>query len=528
LEGLPFRAQARLLAIAAMGIPPMRLPKSLIAAALLVATPAAAEPLPRVERLGASEPVLREINEMLVSRQPANAARLARLDALLAQIREPTPLRGLVQFIRAVHLLELERVPEARGAVDESIRLLPGYSAPLLVAAQLEAYADRPGPAADYLLRASEIDPQIVRALPPYELNNVLIRLDAANDARRMGRLAERMLAINWEGDDLTLRSRLAREAITSRLAAGNVEGARALVPQLVSPLHQRALLIDNRFQPLWQDIETWGGPRQERQWPLYLAELKARYEASNDLEAARRYADALHAANHDATLARLLGPLFARPLDRVRDDELLWVAPVLADALARLGRWSEIETMFAHAERTWPLGRYANAINVAGNRARLRLDAGDAAAALAGLEAVIANAMQHEGEVSRDALAAMHYYRACALQELGRGHQALHSVAAVLGAGQPTLAASLHLCFGRPDAARAALIAGLANEETRDAVLAFAQPSAARPMQSDYGRRTHALVEGLRRDPALATAVRRYGRILPYAASAGAPPERP
>lgn len=509
----------------------MRLPKSLIAltaaaASFLAAPPASAELLPRPDRLDAPEPILREINEMMVSREPGSAARLARLDAMLAEIREPSPLRGTVQYFRAGHLRALGRIPEARGALEESIRLLPGYSGPLLFASLLEAFADRPAIAVDHLLRASEIDPQIVRRMPPYELDNILGRLDTADDPRRMSRLVERMIAIDWEGDDLTLRSRLASEAIVGRMAAGNVEGARALVPRLVAPHHLRGLLIDNRYRRIWGNIETWGGPRQERQWPIYLAELEARFEASNDLQAARRYATALRIANHHRTLARVLGPLLARPLDKQRDYDLLWVAPVLADALSRLGRWDEIEAMFANAARTWPLGADANAINVAGNRARYRLFAGDPTTALAGLDAVLANAPRHGGQVSREALATIHLYRACALHELGRGHEAVQSAASVLGAGQPTLAASLHLCFDRPAAARAALIEGLSNETTRDDVLSYLQPLGVTAMQSDFGRRHHARSEALRRDPILLRAVSRYGRVLPYPASAGAPPE--
>lgn len=506
----------------------LRLTGSIFAAcALLLAAPAAAEVLPRPEALGASETMLRELSDMLVSRQPDNGARLARLDVLLAQAREPNLARGFVQFLRAVHLQELRRQPEARVAIEESMRLLPGYSGPLLFAASLEAYADRPAAAADYLLRASEIDPGIVRQMPPYELRNVVDRLDSQKETRRLGRVAERMIAINWEGSDVTLRSLLGREAIRSRSAAGDTEGARSLVPRLVSPTDLRVLLIDNRYRALWPDIETWGGMRQERQWPLYLAELRARYEASQDLEAGQRYASALRLAGHHATLVRVFAPLFARPLDRREDYDLLWVAPAVADALARLGRWSEIDPMFERAARVWPLGSDANAINVAGNRARFQLYAGDASGAVASLDRVIADATARVGEVSRGALATIHLYRACALEAAGRGHQAVQSVAEVFAAGQPVLSAQLHLCFGRMDAARAALIDGLSGEATRDDVLRFVQPDDEPPMQSDYGRRSAAAAQALRTDRALLSAVARYGRVLPASVSAGAPPEQ-
>lgn len=508
-----------------------RLMRAAIAAAVLAgfgAAPAQAEPLPRLDQIGAPEPVLREISDLMVSLEQPNAVRIQRLDALLAQIREPSQVRGFVQFLRAVNLNAGARTSEARIAADEAIRLLPGFSAPLLLASYLETYADRPGIGADHLLRASEIDPAIVRQIPPYELDNILSRLSGHHDVRRLGRLAERMIEINWEGADVDLRSQLGLQAIRARVAAGNVEGARALVPQLVSPQHTRSLLIDNRYRALWSDLETWGGSRQERQWPLYLSELKARFEASGDLEAAQRYAGGLRLAGHHRTVVHALAPLFARPLDRERDYDLLWVAPALADSLARLGRWDEIDPLFARAMQTWPLGSEANALNLAGNRARYRLFAGDAAGALRDLEAVLADAQRRTGEVTRGALAAMHIPRACALNSLGRGHEAVESVAAVSSAGDPAYAASLHLCFDRLDAARAALIEGLENESSREDVLAWVQPADVVPMQSDYGRRNAARGAVLRRDPALLAAVARYGRILPHPPSAGAPPEAP
>jgi hypothetical protein len=100
--------------------------------------------------------------------------------------------------------------------------------------------------------------------------------------------------------------------------------------------------------------------------------------------------------------------------------------------------------------------------------------------------------------------------------------------VAIVTGAGEPAYAASLHICFNRLDAARAALIEGLAHESSRDDVLAWVQPADAVPMQSEYGRRMDARGQALRRDPELLAAVARYGRILPYPLSAGAPLEEP
>jgi len=488
--------------------------------------PATAEPLPRPETMVGSEAMLREISDMMVGGQADPRARLARLDAMLAELRQPNEMRGLVQYLRAIHLLRTQREPAAREAIEESIRLLPAYSAPLLFATHLEAFADRPAAAADYFLRASDIDPQVARGIPPYDLRNLIGRLDARNDLRRVARLSERLIAIDWQGRDVQMRSRLALEAIRARVAAGDLAGARAFVPRLIAPLHLQSLLIDNRYRDIWSDLETWGGSRQERLWPVYLTELKAQFAASAEPEAAQHYGTALRSAGHHRTIVREIGPLFDRRLDRREDYDLLWVAPMVADALARLGRWAEIEPMFERAARTWPLGLDANALNIAGNRARFRLLAGDAGASADAMNAVIADAGRHCGQVSADALATMHLHRACALHEAGREHETIDSAAAVLGAGDPSLAVSLHLCFGQHDAARAALVNALAREATRDDVLWYVQRWDVLPVQSDYGRKIEARVQVLKRDPILLRAVARYGRVLPYSPNAGAPPE--
>lgn len=512
-----------------MGSKPLRLHLSIAAIALAAVLPTAqaeAEFLPSPARLQGPAPVLRELTDMLVNRGGPEPERLGRLDAMLALVPEPSELRGFIQYVRAVNLRHNGRLSEAREALEESIRLLQGYSAPLLFAADLEAYADRPELAADYLIRASHIDPGIVRQFDAQDLLNLRSRLGDRHDTRRMGRLAERMVAIGWQGDDLRARSLLAFDAIRDRMESGDVAGARVLIPRLIVPSHMQALLIVNRYRAIWADIETWAGSRLEKQWPLYLRELQARFRASGDPVAARRYANALRDADHYETIVREILPLFRGPLDRERDYDLVWVAPIAADALARLGRWQEIDLLFDRAAAVWPLGIDANALNIAANRARLLLIGGRSQEGLASIDAVIADARRRHGEVSSSALASMHLARACGLQDAGRGRDALDSASFVLGRRDLIMIAELHLCFGRHEAARAALIEGLADEQSRDEVLQFIQPDAAPPMQSDYGRMMKDRRRALRADPILIAAALRHGRVLEFPASAGAPPE--
>ena len=507
-----------------------RIPAALILlSSILSPSAAAAEVLPQPAAIAApaERPALDRLVALVVDRATVGDP-LGELDSILASLDRPTPLRGLVQFFRAATLVERQSLPRgaAREAIEESIRLLPSYSGPLFLAANIEAYADRPAQATDYLLRAAEIDPQVALTFSDYDLDNLVRRLQYRRDDRRLKRLAERLFEIGWRGDNLGLRSSMARDLIVARHERGDVAGARALIRHLAVPDDSHGLLSNLELEALWPDIEAWAGPRQSLQWRLYLSETGARWRASGDAELAVRYIRALDAAGHSDTIIREMLPLFRRRLDRGTDYHLLWVATYVADALARNGRWAEIDAMFGHALETWPLGSDANALNLAANRARYRLAGDDAEAGLAGLDAAIADSARWGGDVSAGALATMHANRACALHRLARQQEALPSVAIAAGNAPPVPAAEMFLCLGRSDAARAALIEGLSTDALRDEVVAFVQPDDRPPFRSDYGRVLRARHDAMRADPALLAAIRRYARILPYSSRAGAPAE--
>jgi tetratricopeptide (TPR) repeat protein len=463
-----------------------------------------------------------DLMALLVGTPPSDAAALARFDAALAKLTRPTPMRGLLQFYRANILSQLDRKAEAQDAIEESIRLLPEYSGPLLVASQVETYRDRGEAAAAYLLRASRIDPQIVARIPDYDLDNLLSRIPEDTGRELRVRLIERLFETGWRGERLRLRSRLAGELIAAYGARGQLARAEAFLPQLLNPADARRLLTQTRYRALWPKIEQWSGPRQERLWPLFLNELRQRWMASRHLNDALDYASALRLANRYQLIVAEFLPLFARP--RAEEDyDLQWLAPVVAGALARLGRRDEVEDLFSKALQIWPVGGDANALNLLANRGRYRYLHGDFAGAVADLRSAVADGERRGGEVSARSLLPMHHFLACALHRLGRDPEAFPSAAYVVRSGLPVTTASLHLCFDRKEAARAALIAGLAREGQRDDVIDFMQLEDEPPLPTEVDRATNARQAALRADPALLAAVAPHGRILPFAPAAGA-----
>lgn len=493
-----------------------------------VPSPAAAELLPRPEQIATprERPALRRLAAMITGPYAARTDPMPELDRLLGDVAEPTPLRGFIQYLRAYQLFYTDRGREASQAIDESIRLLPAYSGPLLLGVSIEGFNDRPAKAADYLLRAIALAPDDARAVEDYTLDNLSARLRQYHEERRLELLAERLFAIGWLGDDLELRSSLAQRAIRARVRDGDLAGARATLPHLAVPDHARELLLMNDYRAIWPDIEGWTGPRQARQWEAYLREITARWQASRDPEAAAPYVHGLRRAGHYRTIVREMLPALMRRLDRQRDYGQVWAVSPVASALAWLGRWDEADALFAHVLLTWPLGSDANALNFTANRARLRLLRGDWAGALGTIEATLADVPRWGGAVSPAPLASMHFVRACALHQLGREDEALTSVSIVLQAAVLETVVDLYLCLNRPEAARAALIDALASDAGRQEVVEFVQIDGTPPLPSDFGRELEARRNRLRQDPLLREAALRYGRILPYSVQAGAPPE--
>jgi tetratricopeptide (TPR) repeat protein len=479
-------------------------------------------PLPEDIATPKERQLLDNLLSTMMTKDPSAA--LPALDAALSQLREPTRLRGAVQLWRAGLLVEADDFSKAAEAVEESIRLLPGYSAPLLSAASVYAYANQPGKAADYFLRAAEADPETARMVDDYEVNNIIRRLKVAREERRLNAFSDRLLEIGWIGSSLSSQSTLAASAIERRVRDKDLQGARSLIPKLLVPDDSYMLLTVNELSPVWRDIEQWTGPKLERQWTIYLNEARARWAASKAVSAVRDYSAALEAAGHYDTVIRDLLPMFSGKLDKVADYDLVFVVPRIARALAQKGRWRDVDALFERTQKVWPLGSEANAINIAGNRARYLLLAGRHQEALQHMDAAIAEGRRWE--VNPDALASMHHFRACILHELGRDAEAAVSMAVALAVEFPPEAASLHLCMGNDQAARRILIDALADPASRKGVIDFVQKQPKVPMPSEFARRLDSRFEALKADRLLLAEVAKYGRVLPFRANEGAPPE--
>ncbi len=495
-----------------------------IAAAILlgIAVPAKSEVLPQWSDM------LQHDNRRAVTRLQSIIARrssskdgLAELDRLLATVPDRTRVRGLVQFFRAGCLMILDRHPEAVEAIDEAIMLMPGYSLPHVLASQLHAYSDRPDRAADHLLTATAIDREIVEHIEDYDIAGLLSRLDEQGNRQKLLAVSERLIETEWSKGKSATRSRMAMAVIEQRLAR-DADRAGAMLQHVSRPSDVYKILTEERFTPLRSAAIALAGERLDRLWVAHLDEERGRWERSGDGEDGISYARALLRAGQERKLVATFLPVIA---DDVEAPDAAFLITFVGDGLARLGRWDEVDALYAKATTAWPLGKQANAINVAANRGRLLVMRGKHAEGLAQIDAALADASAWGGEVNSGAVGALHFYRACALGQLGRKGEAAGSLAYVANRRRVDVRdyVDLLLCMDDPETARAALLEGLDQEPARAQVVAWMQP-ADFVFDSDFARSVTGRADQLRQDPKLRRAVSRHGRLLDWSVSAGAP----
>lgn len=500
-------------------------PANAAAAASRIPSPSALY-IPRLEEF-ASPSELALLNAAMEASRNSESAEggLSALDHLLEKIAEPTQFRGFVQLMRADALSRLGRSPEAIQAIEESIRLLRGFSAPLIHAAMIHGFANEPAKAADFLLRAAELDPDSVRKVDDYEISAILGGLNYAGETARLGAVSDRLLQIGWVGSRLGSQSSLASDAIERRLNEGDLVGARSLVSKLLVPANSYRLLSQRDFMAVWPDIERWGGPKLSSQWALYLGEARERWAASKSIDTVQDYANALLSGRHYESVIRDVYPMLLGKLDRYESQDLIFVISGVASALAMKGRWDDADALFERTQKVWPLGSTPNAINIAGNRARYLLFSGKLDEALRYADLALAEGIKKK--VNPSALTTMHYTRACILHQLGRMDEADVSTRLALTRAYPGTAANLHLCRGDDKAAKRALLQGLKDPTRRESVIAFVQPDDNEELlPSKYAHWMATRRAVLTADPELRSAIEEHGRILPFTLHEGAPTE--
>lgn len=492
-----------------------------VACAMLVAAapPSAAQPADPMEMTTdpADRAVLAEVASVVSGRKPE----IAQLDAVLVKLPRPTPLRGMVQTVRAGVLAGAQDVGAAVTAVEEAIRLLPSDPRPKLLAVSIFTFSGSPQRAADLWIQASLESPEFARMSDPYIMSALIGRLIDLGDRSRADRVNARLGAIGFSAGLAPDRSSSALSRTREALRNQREDEAIEAVTAVSNPSDLLTLYVDRRYTVLWPRISEWAGADLTGQERRYLEELRNDWTAGKDFKSATAYARQLAVFDAHSSLVSLFLPMF----DRLESDEesggiqedAEFLAPIVAQSLSRLGRKAEALALLAKVAKAMPSNDGGNALNI--DAAYLLLASADLdwPQVIARGDAFLARARTLGDDINYSAVVQVEARRACALSRSGRMDEAQQAAAVVLRAQQmmPGSAMDLHLCRGDIEAAKTLLAASLEDSENRTWGLHFAQPlphSASTPFE----KLILPIAQEVRTDPGVQAIVNRVGRTLP------------
>jgi hypothetical protein len=450
---------------------------------------------------------------------------LAKLDAVLAKLPRPTPLRGMVQTVRAGVLASARNAGPAVAAVEEALRLLPDDPRPKLVAAGVYTFAGAPQRAADLWMEASRESPDYARTSDRYLMLALVGRLTDIGDRVRADRISARLDEIGFSAGLAPERSSAAlariREAIRNRQDADAIQTVTAIG----NPNDLLSLYVDRRYAALWPRITEWAGADLAAQSLRYLNELRAGWTAADDFETATPYARQLARYQAFPTIVTLFLPMFERVQPGAAQNGAEFLAPIVARALATMDRGVEARALLAKVAASMPPEDSGNALNIDGAYLTLASMTTNWPDVLARADMFLARARTLGSNVNRSAVTSVQAWRACALWRTNQGAAAQRATAEVVLAEAilPGAAMDVHVCRGDIASARALLTARLTDEATRDWALHYVQPRLD-TMSTPLARLVQPIEAAVRLAPDIVATANRFGRILPQPVDAALP----
>lgn len=469
----------------------------------------------------ADRAVMAEAASAIAARQPD----LARLDAVLAKLPRPTPLRGMVQTVRANVLAIGNRTGEAVSAIEEAMRLLPDDPRPKMVATGVLTFAGSPQRAADLWMQASSESPDIARMSDRYVMMALTGRLADLGDSVRADRVNARLGELGFSAGLAPERSNAALARTRTQFEGGQVDLAAQSVTAIGDPDDLLGLYVDRRYEALWPRIAEWATPTLEDQSRRYIEELRTDWTAADDFETAAPYARRLASFDAYPAVVALFLPMFDRGNMGAYPTGAEFLAPVVARALVHVGRATEARALLAKVAAAMPRNESGSDLNILA--AQMMLDANETnwTATLAQADAFLARAKQLGPSINASATLQVQAMRACALWKLNRETPAQEETAAVLlaEAVMPGPALQIHLCRGDVAGARALVIRRLADERTRGWALRLVQPLKTDTF-SPLDRTLRPVSDAMRSAPDVQTAAAKVGRVLPQPLLTGLP----
>ncbi|HEV7715994.1 MAG TPA: hypothetical protein VGO53_10380, partial [Steroidobacteraceae bacterium] len=188
-------------------------------------------------------------------------------------------------------------------------------------------------------------------------------------------RLLEVLYGNNWKVELGAEPSALWREYVRLLIARGDTPKAQEVLRRVTDQRDVLALRVDNRFEALVRADPTWfevsaAVDRGIAEWqaiaPRFPTKLEPTVELAYRYMDCGRFADALSLT--DAAIARVASSGNPKEVYEDLDDMMNWIRDIRADALQKLGRWSEAEPELRRAAALPEAGQpnVSNAINLA------------------------------------------------------------------------------------------------------------------------------------------------------------------
>lgn len=502
---------------------PMLAGAAAFAAPLIVAVASAASPTAQVEPADASrqaQAIITDYDAERLSTDPAYATELgARLDALRPRVRDEKILFAL-DFVRQNALLmegkneESYRVGADLVAKQPDLAVL--YPTVLWAAyyaekttetlALLESAAKHVSDPADRAMLIAAMDRELVFSL--------LLSLDEADDKAPRHRAAEVLLALGWPADGRTGGLDAIRAiAMEGRRDRGDIAGARALARLIEEPRQLLKLMIDKRYDGLFDD----GTDRVKRLESALAAyeEHSADHLRSNpgDLDALLDRAQHLRSrGREEEALALLLPTTSDMAAVAATGEKAFWIVNEAAYALNATGKNDRAVAIMAEMLKL-PLKEHPTLISMAINHGAVLNEAGrhrEAAQWEAALETRAKDFANDYGFMWINAEAA------CGHSLAGDPAGAAPWMAKLAAGSDKNPAAYMRglLCANDLDAAEKLLLARLSGKD-RETVLMALQDYSIDTAASARFKIIQNRWAALRARPAVQAAIARIGRVL-------------
>ncbi|OYU13869.1 MAG: hypothetical protein CFE37_13880 [Alphaproteobacteria bacterium PA4] len=442
------------------------------------------------------------------------------LDALLAGADTPAD-KGRIQQLRFFVLARLERVPEAREAIEVAVANNPEPPPPILAAQfKIRAFMGDFGPATDTLLLLAVTDPKALDTLPT-ELVNSVIRA-ARDDQTRAFNIDYALNTAGWSPPDMTIGDSdwLRLRLVAALVKQDRIDDARPVLDAIRNPVALVRLGIDRRYAALWPTIEQRLGPGADTADAVFVAETKARFDAApKSLIARMGYADALNVASREAEAQKLTDVAKTPAELAALGDRESWLVNLDAGLLADLGQVDAALARLAALAAT-PVNGRTGVLAAMVNRPLLALGFNRADAAQAAIADAIA---QGAGQTGYGQLM-LTQARACALAQQGKMAEAITAAAPLtpaagkIDAEQEDAWREALTCLGRGNDVAKILIRRLGDPETRTEMLFELQPFLLADRPGTRDAKSKALLRTLKARPDVKAAYLAAGRDLPTA----------